>query len=71
MFVTHHDWKDDDYQVEYTNCRRFSAVGRLSATAALAILSAFGSQTATLPTEILSTQTEGFGRPTTLTTDGF
>ena len=49
----------------------FSAVGRLSATAALAILSAFGSQTATLPTEILSTQTEGFGQPATLTTDSF
>lgn len=47
----------------------FSAVGRLSATAAIAVFSAFGSQTATLPTEVLSTQTEGFGKPATLNTD--
>ncbi|MGF2385005.1 PfkB family carbohydrate kinase [Lentilactobacillus otakiensis] len=49
----------------------FSAVGRLSATAAIAVFSAFGIQTATLPTEILSTQTEGFGQPSTLSTDAF
>lgn len=49
----------------------FSAVGRLSATAAIAVFSAFGIQTATLPTVILSTQTEGFGKPTTLSTDAF
>lgn len=49
----------------------FSAVGRLSATAAIAVFSAFGLQTATLPTELLSTQTEGFGKPTTQNTDSF
>ena len=49
----------------------FSAVGRLSATAAIAVFSAFGIQTATLPTELLSTQTEGFGNPTTQSTDDF
>ncbi|WP_225419078.1 bifunctional hydroxymethylpyrimidine kinase/phosphomethylpyrimidine kinase [Lentilactobacillus raoultii] len=41
----------------------FSAVGRMSMTAAISILSGFGIQTAAIPTEILSTQTEGFGQP--------
>ncbi len=41
----------------------FSAVGRLSLTTAISIFSGFGIQTAAIPTEVLSTQTEEFGRP--------
>ncbi|GHP13273.1 pyridoxal kinase [Lentilactobacillus fungorum] len=44
----------------------FSAVGRLSMSAAVATFAAFGIQTAAVPTELLSTQTEGFGKPATL-----
>ncbi|KRM01760.1 pyridoxal kinase [Lentilactobacillus farraginis DSM 18382 = JCM 14108] len=47
----------------------FSAVGRLSMTAAISVFSGFGLQTAAMPTEVLSTQTEGFGRPAIFKTD--
>lgn len=47
----------------------FSAVGRMSTTAAISIFSGFGIQTAAVPTEVLSTQTEGFGKPAVLKTD--
>lgn len=41
----------------------FSAIGGLSLSIAISILSALGIKIATLPTQILSTQTEGFGKP--------
>nr|WP_318530062.1 bifunctional hydroxymethylpyrimidine kinase/phosphomethylpyrimidine kinase [Lentilactobacillus hilgardii] len=47
----------------------FSAVGRMSMTAAISVLSGFGIQTAAIPTEVLSTQTEGFGKPVVSTSD--
>ncbi|MDH5106014.1 PfkB family carbohydrate kinase [Lentilactobacillus diolivorans] len=47
----------------------FSAVGRMSMTAAISIFSGFGIQTAAIPTEILSTQSEGFGTPITTNND--
>ncbi|GEL28267.1 pyridoxal kinase [Lentilactobacillus kefiri] len=69
MFVTHVIGRMIIINSSVLIAEDFSAVGRLSATAAIAVFSAFGMQTATLPTEILSTQTEGFGKPETLNTD--
>ncbi|KRM96755.1 pyridoxal kinase [Liquorilactobacillus aquaticus DSM 21051] len=43
-----------------------SAIGDLSMTAALPLLQAQGIPTALLPTSILSTQSEGFGKPVSL-----
>lgn len=46
-----------------------SALGQISAVAAVTILQALGETTALLPTSLLSTQTEGFGQPVRLMTD--
>lgn len=46
----------------------FSAVGQLSMTAALPIMAAMAIPTASWPTSLLSTQTEGFGLPRHLET---
>ncbi|MCI1633902.1 MAG: bifunctional hydroxymethylpyrimidine kinase/phosphomethylpyrimidine kinase [Liquorilactobacillus nagelii] len=46
----------------------FSAVGQLSTTAALPLLSAFKVPLAILPSSLLSTQSEGFGTPISLST---
>lgn len=46
----------------------FSAVGQLSLTAAMPLLNAFQVPLAVLPTELLSTQSEGFGMPFKLST---
>ncbi|WP_281166067.1 bifunctional hydroxymethylpyrimidine kinase/phosphomethylpyrimidine kinase [Liquorilactobacillus sicerae] len=46
----------------------FSAVGQLSMTAALPIMAAMAIPTASWPTNLLSTQTEGFGLPQHLET---
>lgn len=48
-----------------------SLLNQISATAALPILTAAGVRPATLPTAILSTQTEGFGRPVQLPLGNF
>lgn len=45
-----------------------SAIGQISMGAAIGIFNAFDISTATLPTTVLSTQTEGFGLPTELHT---
>ncbi|PWG00127.1 PfkB family carbohydrate kinase [Levilactobacillus bambusae] len=45
-----------------------SAVGGISMAAALPILTAFGHQTYPVPTQLLSTQTEGFGVPAKVAT---
>ncbi len=47
----------------------YSAVGRMSLTAAEAVMSAFDFPVVGLPTQIFSTQTEGFGAPVALTVD--
>ncbi|WP_243686031.1 hypothetical protein [Lentilactobacillus rapi] len=41
----------------------------MSITAAISTFAAFGIQTAAVPTEILSTQSEGFGQPAVLNLD--
>lgn len=45
-----------------------SALGQISTVAAVTILQSLGETTALLPTSLLSTQTEGFGRPVQLAT---
>lgn len=46
----------------------FSALGQISMIGALSVLQAMGITTAALPATILSSQTEGFGRPAVLDT---
>lgn len=46
-----------------------SALGQISLVTATTILQAMGETTALLPTSLLSTQTEGFGKPARLATD--
>lgn len=46
----------------------FTALGQISLVAALTILQAFDLETAAVPTEILSTHTEGYGKPVIMPT---
>lgn len=49
----------------------YSAIGGISTTTAISVMSALGIKYGSLPTQILSTQTEGFGEPQMVDLAGF